>query len=111
MSWSMCALRLVKTKALGGRLGQHWPWPVEQERYRQGHGPGCFTYVDNFYGPVRVNETHHGGCNPGNFDTLGENLSIPDLADAGQTITIPWFSDFNFFGVITSCDTQLEDQK
>ena len=32
---------------------------------------------------------------------------IPDLADAGQAITIPWFSDFNFFGVITGCDTQL----
>jgi hypothetical protein len=52
------------------------------------------SYTDPYFGPVKVNETHHGGTAIGNFDTLGATLANADTQDAGYPFTIGWNSDF-----------------
>jgi hypothetical protein len=72
-------------------------------------GQAAFKYTDPILGPVKVNETHHGDCQAGNFDTLGATLAVPDLASAGETITVPWASDFVFSGGggVGGCDVNV----
>ena len=53
-------------------------------------GQGAASYLDVIFGPTTCNETQHP-----KFDTVSCRLSTPNLALAGTTGTVGWFSDFD----------------